>query len=180
MKENRLRLAGFVIDQLFINCSTRRLKQSLDRIDKCVARLTEDQVWSRGHESENSVGNLLLHLGGNVRQWIIAGVGATPDTRDRDSEFNARSGPEKGELLARLRGTVEEACGIVEGLTAERLTAMVHIQKYDVSVLEAIYHVVEHFAQHTGQIIFATKLLTGEELGFYTHLKRPTHAEPTP
>jgi uncharacterized damage-inducible protein DinB len=169
-----------MIDQIFINCSIRRIKQSLDRIDQCVARLTEDQVWSRGHESENSVGNLLLHLGGNVRQWIIAGVGGTPDRRDRDSEFNARVGPEKGELLTRLRGTVEEACGIVEGLTAERLEATVHVQKYDASVLEAIYHVVEHFAQHTGQIIFATKLLTGEELGFYTHLKRPIHSERTP
>lgn len=169
-----------MIDELFINCSTRRLRQSLDRIDKCVARLTEDQVWSRGHESENSVGNLLLHLGGNVRQWIIAGVGGTLDTRDRDSEFNATSGPGKGELVARLRGTAEEACRIIEGLTAERLEATVHIQKYDVSVLEAVYHVVEHFAQHTGQIIFATKLLTGEELGFYTHLKRATHSEKTP
>jgi uncharacterized damage-inducible protein DinB len=169
-----------VIDELFINCSTRRLRQSLDRIDKCVARLTEDQVWSRGHESENSVGNLLLHLGGNVRQWIIAGVGSTADTRDRDSEFNAKSGPEKTELLSRLGGTVDEACKIIEGLTAERLNATIHVQKYDISVLEAVYHVVEHFAQHTGQIIFATKLLTGEELGFYTHLKRPAHSEKTP
>ena len=169
-----------MLDRLFIDCSTRRLRQSLDRIDKCLARLTEDQIWSRGHESENAVGNLLLHLAGNVRQWISSGVGATPDTRDRDSEFNAQSGPSKDDLIAALRATVEEACGVIESLSPERLAAMVHIQKYDASVLEAIYHVVEHFGMHTGQIIFATKLLTGEDLGFYTHLKRPSHTEKTP
>jgi uncharacterized damage-inducible protein DinB len=169
-----------VIDRIFTDYSTRKLRQNVERIEKCLARLTEDQVWSRGHESDNSVGNLLLHLAGNVRQWIISGVAATPDTRDRDSEFNARSGPQTNELLARLRSTVEEGCAVIEALTPERLQELVHVQKYDVTVLEAVYHVVEHFAQHTGQIIFATKLLTGEELGFYTHLKRPAHGEKTP
>jgi uncharacterized damage-inducible protein DinB len=169
-----------VIEQIFLDYSARKLRQNVDRLDKCLARLTEDQIWSREHESENAVGNLLLHLTGNVRQWIVSGVGATPDQRDRDSEFNARSGPSKAELLGALRATVEDACAVIEPLTVERLAAIVHVQKYNVSVLEAIYHVVEHFAQHTGQIIFATKLLTGEELGFYAHLKRPAHTEKTP
>jgi uncharacterized damage-inducible protein DinB len=169
-----------LIDRVFLDCSARRLRQNVDRLDKCLARLTDDQIWCRGHESENAVGNLLLHLAGNVRQWIICGVGEFPDTRDRDSEFNARSGPAKAELLALIRVTVEEACTVLEPLTAERMSAVVHIQKYDISILEAIYHVVEHFAMHTGQVIFATKLLTGEELGFYTHLKRPSHSEKTP
>ena len=169
-----------MIEQLFLDCSTRRLRQNVDRIEKCLARLTEDQIWLREHESENAVGNLLLHLAGNVRQWIISGVGGAPDTRDRDTEFNARSGPPKTELFAVLRDTVEEGCKVVEPLTAERLAAAIQVQKYNLSVLEAIYHVVEHFAQHTGQIMFATKLLTGEELGFYTHLKRPSHGQTTP
>jgi uncharacterized damage-inducible protein DinB len=169
-----------MLDQLFLDYSARKLRQNVDRLDKCLARLTEDQIWSRGHESENAVGNLLLHLTGNVRQWIISGVGGTPDTRDRDSEFNALSGPAKAELLAALRAAVDEACKVIEPLTPERLAAIIHVQKYDITVLEAIYHVVEHFGQHTGQIVFATKLLTGEELGFYTHLKRPLHAEKTP
>ena len=165
---------------LFLDYSQRKLRQNVDRIDKCLARLTEDQVWSRGHESENAVGNLLLHLAGNVRQWIVSGVGATPDTRDRDSEFNAHSGPSPEQLLASLRAAVEEACGVIAPLTEQRLAETIHVQKYDVTVLEAVYHVVEHFALHTGQIIFATKLLTGEELGFYTHLKAPAHNEKTP
>jgi uncharacterized damage-inducible protein DinB len=168
------------LDRIFLDFTTRKLRQNVDRIEKCLARLSEEQIWSRAHQSENAVGNLLLHLTGNVRQWIISGVGGTPDIRDRDSEFNATSGRSKSELLAHLRQTVEEACKVVESLTAERLAVMVHIQKYDASVLEGIYHVVEHFGQHTGQIIFATKLLTGEELGFYTHLKRPAHTEKTP
>jgi len=169
-----------MIEQLFIEYSVRKLRQNVDRLEKCLARLSEDQIWSRGHESENAVGNLLLHLAGNVRQWIISGVGATADVRDRDSEFNAQSGPSKAELIGALGATVEEACKVIEPLTAERLAAVIHVQKYDVSVLEAVYHVVEHFGQHTGQIIFATKLLTGEELGFYTHLKRASHTEKTP
>jgi len=169
-----------MLDHIFLDCSARRLRQNVDRIDKCLVRLTEDQIWLREHESENAVGNLLLHLAGNVRQWIISGVGGTPDTRDRDSEFNAREGPSKLELLAALRATVEDACKVIEPLSSERLATIVHVQKYNVSVMEAIYHVVEHFAQHTGQIVFATKMLTGEELGFYSHLKRPMHGEKTP
>jgi uncharacterized damage-inducible protein DinB len=168
------------LNHIFLDYTVRKLRQNVDRIDKCLARLTEDQIWSRGHETENAVGNLVLHLSGNVRQWIISGVGKTADTRDRDSEFNARSGPSREQLFGRLQQTVEEACKVIEPLTTEQLAVVIHVQKYDLSVLEAIYHVVEHFAQHTGQIIFATKLLTGEELGFYTHLKRPSHTEKTP
>jgi uncharacterized damage-inducible protein DinB len=169
-----------MLEQMFLDYSGRKLHQNLDRIEKCLGRLTEDQIWSREHDSENAIGNLLLHLAGNVRQWIISGVGATPDIRDRDSEFNARTGHAKADLLAALRRTVEEACQVLESLPHERLEVTIHVQKYDVTVIEGIYHVVEHFAHHTGQIIFATKLLTGEELGFSTHLKRPTHSKKTP
>ena len=169
-----------MLQQIFLDYSTRKLRQNVERIEACLERLGEEQIWSREHESENAVGNLLLHLNGNVRQWIIAGVGGAADIRDRDSEFNAVSGPSKAELSGALRRTVEEACKVMGPLTTERLETVIHVQKYDLSVLEAIYHVVEHFAQHTGQIIFATKLLTGAELGFYTHLKRPFHSEKTP
>jgi len=160
-----------LIEQLFLDCSTRRLRQNVDRIEKCLARLTEDQIWLREHESENAVGNLLLHLAGNVRQWIISGVGGAPDTRDRDTEFNARSGPPKTELFAVLRDTVEEGCKVVEPLTAERLAAAIQVQKYNLSVLEAIYHVVEHFSYHLGQILFIYKMRSGKDAGFYRHLE---------
>ena len=149
----------------------RRLELSFSRIEACLGKLGEEQVWARGGESENAIGNLVLHLSGNVRQWIVAGVGGAPDIRQRDGEFSARGGRSISELLERLRGTVAEAAAVIAEVTPDRLAERVVIQKYDVSVLEAIYHVVEHFSLHTGQIIFATKLLTGSDMGFYPHLR---------
>jgi len=168
-------------DRLFLDCSVRRLREQLPRIETCLAKLTPEQVWARGGENENAIGNLVLHLSGNVRQWIISGVGGKPDTRDRDAEFAARGGASVSELGARLHAAVEEAIAVIAALPHERLAQPLVIQGYRVSVLEAIYHVVEHFSMHTGQILFATKMLTGGDLGFYRHLagKRP-HAEKTP
>jgi uncharacterized damage-inducible protein DinB len=157
-------------DRLFVECSAGRLKEMLPRIETCLGKLTPEQVWARGGENENAVGNLVLHLCGNVRQWIIAGVGGQTDTRDRDGEFAARGGASIPELGARLRETVDEAVAVIAAQKPERLAALLSVQGYDVSVLEAIYHVVEHFSMHTGQILFATKILTGADLGFYRHL----------
>jgi uncharacterized damage-inducible protein DinB len=168
------------LDQIFIDASVKRLEQLLSRIRDCVSKLSPDEIWARGHVNENAIGNLLLHLNGNVRQWILSGVGGAPDTRTRDAEFAARGGQEPGDLVGRLESTVRDAIAVLGKVTPERLAQRVTIQKYDVTVLEAIFHVVEHFSQHTGQIIFATKMLTGEDLGFYRHLKAATHSEKTP
>ena len=149
----------------------RRLEQSFSRIEACLGKLSEEQVWARGSENENAIGNLVLHLSGNVRQWIVSGVGGRPDIRQRDREFSARGDISIPELKERLRGIVGEAAAVLGAVTPERLAERVVIQKYEVSVLEAIYHVVEHFSLHTGQIIFATKLLTGSDMGFYPHLR---------
>ncbi len=153
----------------FLKFSSEKLLELSGRIETCVAKLTPEQIWTRGAENENAVGNLVLHLAGNVRQWIICGVGGAEDRRDRDSEFDARSG---GDALDRLRSTVEEAVAVLKALPHEALQEQRRIQKHwDLTVLEAIYHVVEHFSMHTGQIIFATKLLTGADLGFYGYLR---------
>jgi uncharacterized damage-inducible protein DinB len=168
------------MDQIFLQVSSRTLEQLLSRIRDCLAKLKPDEIWSRGHENENAIGNLVLHLTGNVRQWIVSGVGGAPDTRARDAEFSARGAMDTRELLERLESAVREAGVVLGKVTADRMTQHVTIQKYNLTVLEAIYHVVEHFAQHTGQIIFATKMLTGEDLGFYKHLKTAAHAEKTP
>ncbi|MGB7760048.1 MAG: DinB family protein [Bryobacteraceae bacterium] len=168
-------------DRLFLDCSLRRLKEQAHRIETCLGKLTPEQVWARGGDNENSIGNLVLHLCGNVRQWIVCGVGGRPDTRDRDSEFAARGGVSIPELSARLRETVDQATAVIAALAPERLPEPLVVQGYSISVLEAVYHVVEHFSGHTGQILFATKMLTGADLGFYRHLagNRP-HAEKTP
>ncbi len=172
-----------MIAEDFLDYSGSKLRQFLDRIESCLEKLTPDQVWARGHETENSIGNLCLHLTGNVRQWILAGVCGEADERDRDSEFRARSGIAKDELGAALRLTVLDACGRIETLTAAQLEEEITVQDYNLSVLQAVYHVVEHFAQHTGQIVFATKALTGEDLQFYRHLEGAAtggHGEKTP
>ena len=168
------------LDHTFIDCSTKKLQQMVSRIQDCLEKLSPGEIWARGNENENAIGNLVLHLNGNVRQWIISGVGGAPDTRTRDAEFAARALMETEELLGRLAATVNEAIAVLGRVTDERLAEHITIQKYDLTVLEAIFHVVEHFSHHTGQIIFATKMLTGEDLGFYKHLTAAAHAEKTP
>ena len=168
------------VEALFLQFSVNKLTQLADRIEVCLGKLNDDQVWARGQENENAIGNLALHLAGNVRQWIISSLGNNPDNRDRDSEFDARGGYTRAELSTRLRKTVEQATQVISGLTTAQLTRMYEVQNYRTSGVEAVYHVVEHFSQHTGQIIFATKMLSGEDLGFYRHLNNPAHAERVP
>ena len=169
------------LHQEFVRCSAERLRLSSGRVESCLGKLNDEQIWARGSENANAIGNLVLHLCGNVRQWIVSGVGGAPDLRQRDQEFAARGGVAVSELVERLRGTVDEAAAVLERVTAERLMEPLVIQGYHATGMAAIYHVVEHFSGHTGQIIFATKLLTGEDLGFYRHLNRAAaHNEKTP
>jgi uncharacterized damage-inducible protein DinB len=167
------------LDRLFLDCSIANLRKYTERIGVSLGKLDAAQIWMRGSEQENAVGNLVLHLCGNVRQWIVAGVGRQPDTRDRDAEFDARGGAPADELISRLREIVEQAVAVIGGVSAERLPERLVIQGYEVSVLEAIYHVVEHFSHHTGQILFAAKAFTGEDLGFYRHLSKAASAPKT-
>lgn len=170
-----------MLDRIFLTASRERLNQFASRIKACIDKLSDEQIWQRHHENENAIGNLILHLSGNVRQWIISGVGGKPDVRARDREFSARGDVAKTDLWERLHGIVEEAGGIIDKLTPQRLGETVKIQGYEVTVLEAVYHVVEHFAEHAGQIIYATKLMTSEDLGFYKHLAAgAAHQEKTP
>lgn len=155
------------IASVFLESSVTRLRQMSGHIEACLGRLDDEQVWSRGGSNENAIGNLILHLCGNARQWIVSGVGGAQDVRDRDSEFAAKGDWTREQLLAHLHRTVEEAIAVVIAVKPGRLTEIVAPQKHTVPVLEAIYQVVGHFQQHTGQIIFATKLLCGEDLGFY-------------
>jgi uncharacterized damage-inducible protein DinB len=164
----------------FLRFSTSKLLQFEARIEDCLDRLTPEQIWARGSEAENAVGNLVLHLAGNLGQWIGTGVNRQPLNRDRDAEFAARGAVDSVELKRRIRTAVTEAVDVIGGLSAERLSEVIQIQKYDITVLEAVYHVVEHFAQHTAQIIFATKLMTKKDLGYYAHLSQPKHKETTP
>jgi uncharacterized damage-inducible protein DinB len=158
------------LDRAFIDFSCEKLEQLCGRICACLGKLDAARIWQRGTESENAIGNLVLHLCGNLRQWIGFGVGRLPDVRQRDLEFLARDSASPEDLQENLREAVNEAVNIIRPLTADRLLEMTRVQKYEVTVLWAVYHVVEHFSGHAGQIIFATKRFTGEGLDFYAHL----------
>src|SRR5450432_2015005 len=95
--------------EAFLDYSAKKLRQLCSRIEACLGALNQDEVWARGGDNENAVGNLVLHLCGNVRQWIVSGVGGQSDSRDRDAEFSAQGGVSASDLAERLRGTVEEA-----------------------------------------------------------------------
>lgn len=144
-------------------------KQSLPRIVKCLQRLSEEEIWWRPNPASNSAGNLVLHLCGNVRQWIIAGLGGAEDRRERDREFAERGPISRKALVTQLRRTVREACRVLAQLSNESLTRKYKIQGFRVTGLDAAFRVTEHFGYHTGQIIYITKLKRARDLKF-THL----------
>ena len=156
------------LGQAFIARSQHHLAEDyLPKIERCLGQLTDEQIWWRANEQSNSIGNLLLHLSGNVRQWIVCGLGDATDSRDRDSEFAQRTQIPRAELFERLKRTVNEAVATLARLDPDKLLEKHRIQGLEVSALEAVLHVVEHFSMHTGQIILLTKLLTATDLHFY-------------
>ena len=152
----------------FIDEARRHLREDyLPKIERCVERLTDEQVWWRASERSNSVGNLLLHLEGNLRQWVVCGVGGAADARVRDREFGERRVVPRAELMSALRDAVEEADGALARLDPEALSETRRVQGLDVKLLTAVFHAVEHFSMHTGQVILLTKMLADEDLAFY-------------
>jgi len=157
-----------VVSKAFISrASEFLLGDYLPKIERCLEKLTDDQIWWRANEESNSIGNLILHLCGNARQWIVCGVGSQPDNRNRDSEFEQRDPISRAELLTLLRSTLSEIQSTLETLDPATILDRRKIQGHDVDILEAIFHVTEHFSMHTGQIILLTKLLTATDLHFY-------------
>jgi hypothetical protein len=146
--------------------SRKRLAACLKKIKHCLAQLSDDEVWWRPREAQNSIANLILHLGGNVRQWIVAGVGGAADVRDRPQEFAARERISRAELLRRLEGVVAEADAALAGVAAEKLLAPRQIQGFAATGLSAIYDSVAHFQGHTQEIVFLTRLQRGAAYQF--------------
>jgi uncharacterized damage-inducible protein DinB len=138
----------------------------LPRIESCLALLKGSEVWWRPNAASNSVGNLVLHLNGNLGQWIVAALGGAPDRRVRDQEFAERGPIPTRQLQARLHEMVLQACRVIEGLSQRDLRRPLTIQGFRVNGLEAIFHAVEHFSHHTGQIVLLTKQQKGRDLGF--------------
>jgi hypothetical protein len=152
------------IAALFREYSCNKLDMMVKDMRTCVGRLTDVQVWERHGAHENAVGNLVLHLCGNMRQWVIHGVGGAKDIRVRDAEFSADGGLTGAALMELFAKTVEEARGVIASLPAERLVEKITPQTHEVSVLGAVYQVVGHVQQHVGQIILLTKQMTRQDL----------------
>jgi uncharacterized damage-inducible protein DinB len=141
-------------------------KQNLPHIVECLQQLSEEEIWWRANPESNSAGNLVLHLCGNVRQWIISGLGGADDTRERDREFAEQGPVARKALVTQLRRTVRDACRVLAKLTDSSLSRKYGIQGYHVTGLDAVFHVAEHFGYHTGQIIYITKLKRSQDLKF--------------
>lgn len=136
----------------------------LPKLERCLDALDEDDVWWRPNDASNSIGNLMLHLDGSTRAWVLRVAGGRQVVRDRDAEFSDRGPIAKAALLARLRATLAEVDEVLSALTEQTLLERRDSPQGEVTVLWAVLHAVEHFAMHTGQIIVLTKLRTGVAL----------------
>jgi len=148
----------------------RMIEEGLTRIIKCVEILDEKDLWYKHNESSNSVGNLILHLSGNVRQYVVSGIAGQKDSRERDSEFNIESKIGKEELIENLKQALYEANGIVAGLKEEELKASKEVQGFGLTVLSILIHVIEHFSYHVGQITYFTKYFKDTDTAYYAGL----------
>jgi uncharacterized damage-inducible protein DinB len=147
----------------------RDLALYLDKIRTCVALLDEDEVWRRTGAATNSVGNLLLHLAGNLSQWVLEGIGGRPYARQRTREFTSERTASRDTLVARLSEVVGDCRRVIAGLSEDDLAAPRTIQKYSTDGLHAVLHVWEHMSYHTGQIVLLAKQMAGDRttIDFY-------------
>lgn len=161
--------------QAFLRHARFRLSEDYAvKISGALAELTDEQIWWRPNDASNSIGNLILHLCGNIRQWMIAGVSGATDQRDRDREFTERRPLGKDKLLALMHATLSEVDAVLAELEAETISnadaplqRRVVPQGFAQTVLDSVFHVVEHFSYHTGQIVFIGKLLVAQRIRFY-------------
>ena len=152
--------------KMFCEDARSQFEKYTPRIIHCLQLLSEKEIWWRPNRASNAAGNIVLHLCGNLRQWIISGLGGAPDLRERDKEFSERGPVPRRLLISQLKRTVKEACKTINRASVKTLSRKFEIQGFRVSGLVAIAHVYEHFAYHTGQIIYLTKLKRGRDLRF--------------
>ncbi len=151
----------------FLDQSAYRIGLNFPRIKTCIELLSDEEVWQRANASSNSIGNLVLHLCGNMTQYIISALGRNEDKRERDSEFSAMAGYTAAELLEKMKTVTEECIKIINGLGEKQLLARYEVQGYQLSGIAVLIHVTEHYSYHTGQIVFLTKSLKDIDTGFY-------------
>lgn len=158
-------------EALISEVQIRLYDESLPRILKCLELLDQEQIWWKPNEQSNSIGNLVLHLCGNVDQWIYSGLGGYPDHRIRQEEFDEKSRPDKLKLRELLVSTMEKVRPVITGLPQAELLRKRPVQTFEETGLAILVHVTEHFSYHTGQIAYITKMLSGKPLGFYEGIR---------
>jgi uncharacterized damage-inducible protein DinB len=164
------------IAETFLSSAVKRMQLSENEINRCLAKLSDEQIWRRGGNHENSIANLLLHLEGNLRQWILHGIDGRPDVRQRDEEFTLSPSEQCDEIRSRFAATLAECRQVLGALPPARLLEMINPQPTSgtgpVPTIEAIFRIVGHLQLHQGQIILLTKQLTGADLDLSLPRKR--------
>jgi Protein of unknown function (DUF1572) len=164
------------ISEVFLSASVKRMQLSENDINRCLDKLSDEQIWCRGGDYENSIANLLLHLEGNLRQWFLHGIDGQPDVRQRDSEFTLSPSERCGEIRRRFAATLAECREVIGSLPPTRLLEMIDPQPTGnwgpMTILEAIYRIVSHLQLHQGQIILLTKQLIGADVDLSLPRKR--------
>jgi len=156
-----------ILSEIQSEFERRLYTEGYDRIVQCLGYLSEEEVWARPNVQTVSIGNLILHLGGNVRQWICAGLGQQEDIRKRDTEFSTEGGVSKVALMETIKRTIIDAQDVVEKLVVEDLAKIYKVQVYEESGLSIIVHVIEHFSYHIGQITYAVKSRKNIDTQYY-------------
>ena len=164
------------VPENYLAFAAKRMHLSQSEISRCVAQLSEDQLWHRAGDYENSIANLLLHLEGNMRQWILHGIADQPDIRERDEEFTLNPSTAPADAVARFNATLDESASVIAALSPNRLLTVIDPQPTGTwrhtTILEAIFKVVGHVDHHTGQIILLTKQLAAKDLDLSMPRKR--------
>lgn len=154
----------------FVKQAIIYMEENTSKVKKCFEELTEEDVWQRPNKASNSVGNLVLHLCGNITQYILSSLGKTEDKRERDKEFSIEGGYTKEELMEKLEATIAQSISVIKTAKQPEVLLKRSVQGFEHSAIAIIMHVVEHYSYHTGQIVFWTKLLKNQDLGFYRHV----------
>lgn len=152
---------------LIADVKRRLIEESLPRIEKCLDELSLEQLWHKQNENTNSVGNLILHLCGNVRQYILSGIDGQPDVRERDLEFSERGPIDKEVLKRKVQQLMQEVDQALDRIKTEDLTKSIGVQGFNENTTAILVHVVEHFSYHVGQITFYTKFVNDIDTGYY-------------
>ena len=151
----------------FLQQVSRRLQESASRLHTCLGMLTTEEIWEKPNEHSNSVGNIVLHLCGNVRQWVISGLGGAPDMRERGEEFSQRIPLSASTLLKRIDQVMTEVETLLGRIDEKKLFALHRVQGFDETGIAILLHVVEHFSYHVGQITYYVKLAKNTDTNYY-------------